>query len=319
LIILAFVFVAGAAGHASRASGTEGTASASRAAATVRVAEPRRTGLEGFHPGSLSFVSPRVGFIATRHLWVTTDGGRRWTRQAAPGRVADVEAADDKVWMLVHTCRHCHGVALYAEPLTVGRLHKVRGAPAFHHGDVGFVHGADNELYLQTAPDQRRGIIWRSYSGTTWTRQHSPCKTGGALAAWSPAGLGAVCNVILAGAGEQTKRAFVSFDGAHTWTRQGAPSTGGYIQDLATGSSRDWVLDDERTGFNLTRDGGKHWTFPVLHADLGDGVFGAKFTSASHVVGLPSSFPERDFLYSDDGGQVWSVTRFPEWSKSRRR
>jgi hypothetical protein len=265
------------------------------------------------------FVTAEIGFIYARRLWMTVDGGRRWVRHAEPGAVVDLEAGDGKTWLLAHTCQHCRTVGLYTMPLAGGRLQPARSAPRFRNSDVEFVRGAGTELYLQTTPeDQRRGGVWRSYDGGSWTRQRSPCKAGGSLAAWSPAGLAAVCNVILFGAGEETKRAFVSFDGAHTWTREGTPSSFGYIDDLAAGSSRGWVLDDERTEFDTTADDGDHWRFADLRTSLDDGVAGAQFTSPTHVVALPEGMPDREFFSSDDGGQVWSVTRFPLWPGSQR-
>jgi hypothetical protein len=168
---------------------------------------------------------------------------------------------------------------------------------------VTFVKGSGSKLYIQ--PRRRVDPATLTVQDRRIARR------------MSPAGPAAVCNVVLYGVGEQSKRAYVSFDGAHTWTRQGTPSVFGYIDDLAAGSSRDWVLDDERTGFDTTTDDGSHWRFGVLHVDLDDGVAGAQFTTPSTVVALPAYMPNRDFLRSDDGGLTWSVTRFPKWPRAR--
>jgi hypothetical protein len=261
------------------------------------------------------FVTADVGFVFARRLWRTVDAGQHWVRLPRLGRVVDLMAADGKVWILARGCGHCQSFSLDMAKRPGAGFHRVGDAPTFRHDDVTFVKGSGSELYIQTTPHQQRGVVWRSYSGASWSRQLVPCQTGGVLAAWSPAGLAAVCNVTLYGVGEQSKSAYVSFDGAHTWTSEGEPSIFGYIDDLAAGSSRDWVLDEERTGFETTTDGGSFWRFGALSVPLGDGVTGAEFTTPTTVVGLPAYQPDRDFFHSEDGGLTWSVTQFPAWPR----
>ncbi len=47
-----------------------------------------------------------VGFRRTVALWVTSDGGRVWTRAGLGPVVSDVSAIGPDVWAVVGTCRH---------------------------------------------------------------------------------------------------------------------------------------------------------------------------------------------------------------------
>jgi hypothetical protein len=270
---------------------------------------------EGY--ASITFVSPDVGFVLGRHTYVTTDAAAHWRRLHTELRIVDLEYGAGRIWALAHPCRHCHHVRLYSATLGDPTLRLVRNGPRFRRGGAYFIHGSGDELYIVKAPKEIHGILWRSYRGRSWTRQREPCSSFGSFAAWSEAGVAAVCNVILFGEGQETKRAYVSFDGAHTWTRRGAPGSGGYIGELAAGSSNDWVLGEERIAFLTTVDDGGSWLYTGPSVGLDDGVGDTQFTSLTHVVAIPSINPDRVFMYSDDAGQTWSVHRFPIWSRHR--
>jgi photosystem II stability/assembly factor-like uncharacterized protein len=284
----------------------------------TRVPVPK--GVQTVNDGAavITFVTRAVGFIAGRRTFLTTDAAAHWHLVDRGLRIVDVEAAAGKVWALAHPCHGCHGLRLYSADLTRPRLRQVRDAPTFAHGGARFIHGAGNEIYLVTSSKAHRGRIFRSYHGGSWTQQREPCQSFGNFAAWSDAGLTAVCNVILYGVGNETKRAYVSFDGAHSWTRRGAPGEFGYLGELAAGSSDSWVLAESRGAFLATGDDGAHWAYTGPRSGFAEGAGDTQFTSPSHVVAIPDYMPNGTFLSSNDAGQHWHVYHFPKWPKHRR-
>lgn len=282
-----------------------------------RVPVPKRIQTVNDGASTVHFLTHDVGFIIGRRTYLTTDGARRWRRVDRGLRIVDLDAAAGRVWALAHPCHTCHDLILYAAALSHPRLRRVPHAPSFGHGGARFIDGSGDELYVVTAPKEHRGRIFRSYRGGAWTRQREPCASFGSFAAWSDAGVAAVCNVIMFGVGNETKRAYVSFDGAHSWTRRGAPGESGYIGPLAAGSSNDWVLAEERGAFLTTIDDGAHWAYTGPAAVLGQGVGDTQFTDADHVVAIPDFTPNRVFMDSDDAGLRWTVHRFPKWPRHR--
>jgi hypothetical protein len=262
-------------------------------------------------------VSRDVGFIAGRRTFLTTDAAAHWTRVDRGRRIVDVDAAAGRVWVLAHPCRDCHGLRVYSGALADPRLRRVRDAARFAHGSARFIHGSGNDVYIVTSGKAHRGRIFRSYRGGAWTRQREPCRSFGDFAAWSDAGLAAVCNVILSGAGNETKRAYVSFNGAHSWTRRGAPGDSGYLGGLAAGSSNNWVLSEGRGAFLVTTDDGGRWDYTGPRGGFADGAGDTEFTDPDEVVAIPDYMPSGMFLSSTDAGQYWRVYRFPDWPRHR--
>jgi hypothetical protein len=279
----------------------------------VRIPAPRGVVADG-NDGSavVSFATPRVGFIYAQRLWATADAGKRWSLVAAPSRVIDVEAGAGEVWVLAHGCAKCRTVRLYEARVGSSQFQQARDAPRFRNPDVEFVRGGGSELYIQSTVRARHAAVWRSKGGGPWTRQHAPCATYGVLVAWNPTGLAAVCNATLYGLGEESKQAFVSFDGANTWTALGVPNQFGYISDLAAQSSRGWILSEARGAFDRTNDGGITWHVVRSPVGLADGIGQVQFTSPTGAVAIPNFLPARAFLHSGDDGASWQLTRFPK-------
>jgi photosystem II stability/assembly factor-like uncharacterized protein len=268
---------------------------------------------------TVHFLTPDVGFVKGRRTYLTTDGAAHWQRVDPALRIVDLDEAAGEVWALAHPCRACHGLRVYSGPLSDARLRRASDAPQFRYGGARFIHGSGDEIYIVTSSKEHRGRILRSYRGGPWTTQREPCASFGNFTAWSDAGLAAVCNVILFGAGNETKRAYVSFDGAHTWTRRGAPGEFGYLGGLAAGTSDSWVLAESRGGFITTTDDGARWSYAPLRVGIAEGVGDTQFTSADRVVAIPDYMPDRVFMSSRDAGQHWAVYRFPKWPRHRER
>jgi hypothetical protein len=281
-----------------------------------RVPVPERIQTVNDGASTVHFLTQNIGFIIGRRTYLTTDGARRWRQVDRGLRIVDLDAAAGQVWALAHPCHRCHDLILYAAALSHPRLRRVPHAPRFRHGGARFIHGSGDEVYVVTAPEEHRGRIFRSYRGGAWTKQREPCPSFGSFAAWSDAGIAAVCNVIMFGAGSETKRAYVSFNGAHSWTRRGTPGASGYIGPLAVGSSDDWVLAEDRGAFLTTIDDGADWAYTGPAAALGEGVGDTQFTDANHVVAIPDFMPNRVFMYSN-AGLRWAVHRFPKWPRHR--
>jgi photosystem II stability/assembly factor-like uncharacterized protein len=283
----------------------------------TQAAVPR--GVQAVNDGAavVRFVSRDVGFIAGRRTFLTTDAAAHWHRVDRGLRIVDLEATADRVWALAHPCQSCRGLRLYTGVLTNPRLRRARYGPRFSHGGARFIRSSGNDIYIVTDGDTYRGRIFRSYRGGPWTRQRDPCRSFGSFATWSDAGVAAVCNVIMFGAGSETKRAYVSFDGARSWTRRGAPGAAGYLGGLAAGSSDDWVLAEGRGAFLATADDGGQWAYTGPRPAFEQGIGDTQFTSAVHVVAIPEYMPNGVFLSSNDAGQHWRVYRFPKWRRHR--
>jgi len=278
-----------------------------------RVTPPPVSAENGSH--TMYFATPMIGIVLGSHPWVTTDGSHSWHRVHLPGTGYDAIAADGQLWVIAPICSHHCDFGVFSSPLdTALRLRRDPRAPQFRGDLPYFVHGAGNEIYIDTDPHLQVGWLWRSADGATWMRFRGP-RDDCAIAAWDATGLAAVCNDVLYGVGEESKLTYVSYDAARSWSEVSAPSVFGYIDDLAAGSSTNWVLTDARSALQTTINGGHSWNavthFPRIA--LPNGVGTVQYLAPDTFIAIPAYQPSRHVLVSHDDGRTWSAITFPKW------
>jgi photosystem II stability/assembly factor-like uncharacterized protein len=155
------------------------------------------------------------------------------------------------------------------------------------------------------------GQVWATSDGSAWSQRSSPCGTTmGLITEWSATGVAAACDVHLFAPGNESKRVYVSTNGAASWTALDKPPTRfGYINSVSASGPDDVVVADGQSGLDVTTDGGRHWT--LRGPKLTDGAGFVGFISLSRVVALPAHGADRIFITSDDAGDSWSSVHFP--------
>jgi photosystem II stability/assembly factor-like uncharacterized protein len=266
-------------------------------------------------PGSakavgVRFATPQIGFLFGSTYAVTTDGGRSWTTQPSPGVITDLETMNGHVYALVAPCARCRQVTLYAATTAAPALRRVAGVPPLTGDAVSVSVYADSAYVLDTVKGGP-GTVWSTRDGAQWSQQTSPCGTTmGLITQWSDSGVAAACDVRLFGVGKESKRVFVSTDGARDWTPLATPPTRvGYINSVSASGPDNVVVGDDQSGLDVTTDGGKHWS--LRGPRMSDGASFVGFISASRVVALPQDASDRFFTTSYDAGVTWVTTPFP--------
>jgi photosystem II stability/assembly factor-like uncharacterized protein len=257
------------------------------------------------------FADDALGFVFGGKYLVTTDGGRSWTAEPSPGYINDLETMNGHVYALVSPCASCRRVTLYGATTTSPVLRPVLAVPPMVGDFASLTVYRDSAYVLDTVKDGT-GQVWSTLDGFQWSRHSSPCGLStGLMTQWSPTGVAAVCDVVFAGAGQESKQVFASTDGAQTWTPLATkPSEGGYFDSVSASGPADIVVADERSGLDVTGDGGRHWSF--RGPQLSDGASFVGFISPTHVVALPADpSSDRFFMTSYDAGRTWVTTRFP--------
>jgi len=170
----------------------------------------------------IRFASPQYGFVFGNGLWVTTDGGQRWTATAGPGgSVVDLEVIDAQVLALSYVCLAQSGCAqdgtLYRRALSGGPwsvVTRVSGARVIA-----------TQARVATVLDGG-SVVVTGDGGLTFARRAIPCPApataGSAVAVTGPDSLALVC-AGGAAMGSVQKTVYVSDDLGATWARAGSP------------------------------------------------------------------------------------------------
>jgi photosystem II stability/assembly factor-like uncharacterized protein len=265
-----------------------------RFTAPVRVV---RFGCNGFAPVSaLAFDAYGDGFLYGPRLFVSHDGGRRWTRRAMPGAVIAVSAIGRSVWMLEDVCTagrsrtgRCPVRLLVSldggrtwvpsRTLPSGATVNPDLAQSGANGQSWLVRVSGSAGYLLSDPTDgktlggRTAPLWYTDdSGASWVARRVVCAERDAfsvvLSAAADGSLVAVC----AGeptAGFQPKSSSVSTNGGRTWAVHGpcttdyACKTGvlsdGYLGEVDAVTADTAYVIGPRNPLVFTHDGGLTW------------------------------------------------------------
>jgi photosystem II stability/assembly factor-like uncharacterized protein len=264
------------------------------------------------------------GYLFGSGFYLTTDGGRQWRRQAAPGTITDLQASGGRVYALVESCPDghpdCGTRRLYTGAVGDGQLRLVDAVPA---SSITALAVSRHRVYLITVPTSlsldasAASTLWASADGRNWSRGSTPCTwpdtQAAALAAWADTGLALICGDEPS-AGQQPKTAYRSTDGGAHWSRQADLSGGGYVGSLAAADNSTWLFGEDRGGLLVTQDGGRTWT-PTHFQSTSDGspVEGwgqVLFTDAEHAVAVPSTLNGAVLAFSANRGDGWTVEHF---------
>jgi hypothetical protein len=257
------------------------------------------------------FATSEVGYVFGPKYFVTEDGGRSWLPQPSPGFINDLETMNGHVYALVSACPRCRQVSLYGATTTSPALARVKGVPTMAGDSVSLaVH--DDAAYVLATIKGGTGQVWSTLNGTQWTPRISPCgSTMGLITEWSATGVAAACDVHLYGVGKESKRVYVSTNGATSWTALATPPTRfGYINSVSASGPDNVVVGDDQSGLDVTTDGGKHWS--LEGPAMSDGARFVGFIGQYRVVALPEAGTDRFFTTSYDAGVQWITSRFPQ-------
>ena len=267
---------------------------------------------------SLRFADARDGWAYGTQLWSTHNGGSSWHRVTLPvsrPSVLALEAAGGRVWALI-------GHRTSSGPVTAIRLYWAAvGSDRWHAGPLVpgayelVLHGSHTWIVAATGAAQTPHL-WTLH-GLTLSRLSIPCTAaeaggGGQLAAASATGLLFVC-AGQPGLGSSPKRAYVSSDGGHRWTRRGAPSRGGDLYSNAYPSPGSaFVAAASGASFLYgSFDGARQWRSVLTLFDGGLGWSDFGFTTATQGVAVEGRPPQPSRLWmTRDGGHTWSAVAF---------
>jgi hypothetical protein len=267
----------------------------------------------------IRFASPEHGFVFGNGLWVTTDGGERWTAIASPGgSIDDLEVIDGQVLALSYVCSAQSGCA------QLGTLYRraLSGGPWSAVTRVSGARVIATQSRVATVLDGG-SVVVTGDGGLTFAMRATPCAgpttAGSAVAVTGPDSLGLLC-AGGAAMGSVQKTVYVSDDLGATWAKAGSPPFGGdpwgISADMpaqltvAASSGASWLY--------YSADGGAQWSVAYKGIDGGAGFNDLGFTTTSDGVtvngpvygnGNPYGLPGQ-LLLTSDGGASWTAVRF---------
>lgn len=252
----------------------------------------------------LRFADLLDGFAYGDSLFTTHDGGKRWKHVVVGGRVADLEVARGRWWAVVDSCDAVEGTCADPGRVITGAVGSdtfttARALAAGESGDV-VLHGGSVYLALSGSDPSHSDPHLRV--GPALDRRAVPC-TGSespSLAASGALELALVCVATDAAAGTQPKRAFTSADGGLHWTAVGKPPQ--VIGTSVAATHKGTFVANDRTGVDVTRDGGRTW------------VSSLNREGASYVGFVDDDFgtalAEDALFLTRDAGRTWTKAAF---------
>jgi hypothetical protein len=268
----------------------------------------------------IRFADPEYGFVFGNGLWVTTDGGERWTAIAGPGgSIVDLEVIDGQVLALSYPCSARSGCG------QLGTLYRraLSGGPWLAVTPVSGARVIATQARVAAVLDLSRVVVTGD-GGLTFAVRATPCagsgSAGSAVAVTGPDSLDLLC-AGGAAMGSVQKTVYVSDDLGATWTKAGSPPLGGDPWGISAGTPTQLTVAalSGATWLYYSADGGVRWSTAyrapvdggVEFNDLGftttaDGVavFGPVYDD-----GDPAGMPGQ-LLLTSDGGASWTTVRF---------
>jgi photosystem II stability/assembly factor-like uncharacterized protein len=227
-------------------------------------------------------VSGTVAYLYGSTMWVTVDGGQRWTR-CGPPRVRQVARAGRYVYAVTDGSRGERTPIVWRSTIGSRRWVPLR-APL--RSDIEIAASGPTAIDLDigavTSGYGRVGSVWVSHdNGDAWSQERVPCRhrdggaTSLAIARGAPRTWYLDCYD-----NEQAQQAitgtqhhlFVSSDAGQSWHRVTDPDDSGYPVQLAAESAGYVVLTVTSGGgeaLRVSADGGKRWRTGLVVADGG--------------------------------------------------
>ncbi len=286
-------------------------------------------------------------------LWVTSDGGRTWTRAGIGPVVSDVSAIGPDVWAVVGTCPisstagpSCPGVVELSSD-NGQTWSQARGTPPLPENSGVSVSDENIELARITrtrayvlsfasragTPDSAGYLTYTADGGQTWASRPDPCPSyfdfGEQIAASGTSDLWMVC-ASQASAGSQAKALYRSSDGGVQWDLAAAANapvlTGGGVLPAAGGLPVSGYVTPYSLGHEnlavLTPDNA--WLFPdrsgVFDTTDGGRTWGAvpALAKAGLVDGGSGNVVFVDATHGwvcEAGSGLWRTTDGKNWQR----
>ena len=281
-------------------------------APTVPLGEP---GVTSPSVWGIRFATPEHGFVFGNGLWVTTDGGERWSAAPYPGgSIMSLEIIDRQV-LTVTMRRGTAGNASWAllrRPVAGGAWTQlVTQATAI--GSIA------TQAQVAAILDGSSVLITGD-GGQTLTRHALPCTTSAfpfptTAAVMAPSGLALLC-IGQGYTGHTDKTVYVSFNLGTTWKLAGHPASagdGGMIAasapghlTIATTSAASWLY--------YSASNGTTWQTAVIYPDGGQGWNDLGFTTTRDGVVIHGHPYYGDMLgqllLTENGGLTWHAVTF---------
>src|SRR5579859_7275749 len=263
----------------------------------------------------IRFATPEYGFVFGNGLWVTTDGGGRWSAAAYPGgSVMSLEIIDRQV-LAVTMRRGTAGQASWAlirRPLA-GRTWTRLVTQASAIGNIA------TQARVAAIIDGT-SVLVTGDGGLTVTRHALPCRAApfpvpASVAVQAPRGLALLCHG-QGYTGQTDKTVYVSGDLGASWKLAGRPSSAGDAGVIAAAAPGHLTVSAASAGswLSYSADDGRTWRTVVTYPDGGQGWNDLGFTTAADGVVIHGHPQYGDMLgqllLTGAGGQAWHVVRF---------
>jgi len=280
-------------------------------------------GSNGRGIGQIRFSTDGTGFLFGSSYWISRDHGSTWTKQPFHGYIDALETRDHEVWALARPGLNSTKVSLYTATTSDPTLRRVRGVPTMTALPGIPSEAGEASLAVSGEPNGVARVVvivgerdfWISPNGTKWVRGHNPCPVTGLrstlVAISGERDVIAACGYTARQSG-QSKRIFTSVNSGHKWKATKAdPARAGFLETLTAGTATSAMLGTSRGGAQLTADGGKSWS-TVTNAD-GFKLSFVGYIDTAHIVAAANRDSSKGaaFATSTDGGDTWTVTRFP--------
>ena len=298
---------------------------------------------DGSPADSVAFDDHGDGFLFGPDLFVTYDGGKKWTQHPQRGAVLSVEALGSSVWMVESGCSstipgpqacplrlfkstdggHTWSSSSQSDP----PIRTASPSAGTTQGQTWLVRVSQSSAYILspppigpagTSPD---APMWFTRNGgASWSSRSIPCSLPSDSVALSVAPSGKLIAVCASepAAGLQPKSVLSSSDGGSTWkvdsTCSGSncttnPLTAGYLGGIDAASASTVYLYGDRSSLLVSHDGGAQWQkVKPLIGDTSGGTQQAIFFNDSNgvVLGENGNNRDRSTLWStQDGGTSW--------------